>query len=74
MVVLFVFVFIDIALVAVGSKLLSLFFGFLSITIDWLALVNYGADIPFHPYLEIMCGLTGAITMLIAGARFKGWV
>lgn len=71
-VVMFVFMAIDIGLLSIGSILLTMFFGFISITIGGIALTpTYSSDIPFSPYFQLAMMMCGGLCLLVGASRFK---
>lgn len=65
LVIIFVLIMLDIAVLLVGGWLLPMVFGFFSLTIMGFAL-DQSANIPFSPYLQLLLGLVGVICFLKA--------
>lgn len=72
-VLLFVLIFTTIGTLFVGGWLLPLVFGSLDLTIGAIAL-QYSSVMLFSPYLQLLLVLTGALSMLIAGNKYRSGV
>lgn len=74
-VVLFVFVFLNLAMMKYAGWLISLIIGMFTLTIGGVALgSNYLSEIPFSPYLQVFTLVIGSVSMLVSAAKYKGWV
>lgn len=70
LVVIFVLIMLDIALVGFRVPLLGFLFSVVSLSVAAASLAQ-SANIPFHPYPTVLLALTAVVLMFVSGLTFK---
>lgn len=53
--------------------LLNVIFGFGGISLGGVALTDYAGDIPYTPYIQVLCMLVGVVCLLVVAVQGRHW-